>query len=80
MQAFGLMELQRGNWLAALMLLERCVSLDPHLEPVLNWTQVGCAVPCWYAAAGPCTAFVLSCTPRNSHNYGSLIPAAAGCH
>ncbi len=35
------MELQRGNWLAALMLLERSVRMDPRLQPVLNWTQVG---------------------------------------
>lgn len=40
MQAFGLMELQRGNLLAATMLLERCVRIDPCLEPVLKWTQV----------------------------------------
>uniref|UniRef100_A0A7S0WIG4 Tetratricopeptide repeat protein n=1 Tax=Chlamydomonas leiostraca TaxID=1034604 RepID=A0A7S0WIG4_9CHLO len=41
-QAFGLMCLQRGpgHWLAAVMLLERCVSIDPRLEPVLNWAQV----------------------------------------
>ncbi|GFH29971.1 uncharacterized protein HaLaN_28732 [Haematococcus lacustris] len=37
LQAFGLMELQRGNWLAALMLLERSVRIEPRLQPVLNW-------------------------------------------
>jgi hypothetical protein len=40
MQAFGLLELRRNNALAALMMLERCVKIDPKLQPVLNWTQV----------------------------------------
>lgn len=39
-QAWGLMELQRGNLLGAVKLLERCVRLDPNLAPVLNWAQV----------------------------------------
>ncbi|KAF5834089.1 hypothetical protein DUNSADRAFT_9403 [Dunaliella salina] len=39
-QAFGLLELRRNNSLAALMMLERCVRLDPKLHPVLNWSQV----------------------------------------
>ncbi|KAJ9523301.1 hypothetical protein QJQ45_005263 [Haematococcus lacustris] len=41
--AFGLMELQRGNWLAALMLLERSVRIEPRLQPVLNWALVDAA-------------------------------------
>lgn len=36
LQAWGLMELQRGNLLASLILLERCVSCDPDLSPVLR--------------------------------------------
>ncbi|KAL6758924.1 hypothetical protein V8C86DRAFT_3133866 [Haematococcus lacustris] len=43
LQAFGLMELQRGNWLAALMLLERSVRIEPRLQPVLNWALVDAA-------------------------------------
>lgn len=39
-QAWGLMELQRGNLLGAIKLLERCVTLDPNLSPVLSWAQV----------------------------------------
>lgn len=41
-QAFGLLCLQRGPsyWLAALLLLERSVSIDPQLQPVLNWAKV----------------------------------------
>ena len=40
LQAWGLMELQRGNWLASLILLERCVDLSPALSPVLRWKAV----------------------------------------
>jgi hypothetical protein len=39
-QAWGLLELQRGNLLGAALLLERCVRLDPGLQPVLRWAQV----------------------------------------
>lgn len=42
-QAWGLMELQRGNILAAVMLLERCAVLDPSCRPVLRWHQVSSA-------------------------------------
>ena len=34
------MELQRGNWVASLMLLERCVLADPSCSPVLKWRAV----------------------------------------
>ncbi|KAG2495702.1 hypothetical protein HYH03_006302 [Edaphochlamys debaryana] len=39
-QAWGLMELQRGNLWAAVSLLERCASLDSNCRPVLRWHQV----------------------------------------
>lgn len=40
-QAWGLMELQRGNLLPAVRMLERCVSFDPQrCEPVLRWKPV----------------------------------------
>ncbi len=39
-QAWGLMELQRGNWLAAVMLLERSARLDVACQPVLKWHVV----------------------------------------
>lgn len=39
-QAWGLMELQRGNWLAAVMLLERSAMLDVACQPVLKWHVV----------------------------------------
>lgn len=43
-QAWGLLELQRGNALAAVMLLDRCAALDPtRCSPVLRWTQVSSA-------------------------------------
>jgi lipopolysaccharide biosynthesis regulator YciM len=42
-QAWGLMELQKGNWLAAILLLERCVAHDPRCSPVLRWKQVQAA-------------------------------------
>lgn len=35
-QAWGLMELQRGNVVAAVLLLERCVAADPRCSPVLK--------------------------------------------
>ena len=35
-QAWGLLELQRGNVLAAVILLERCVANDPRCSPVLR--------------------------------------------
>ena len=40
MQAWGLMELQRGNVLAAVLLLERSVRMDPSCSPVLRWKEV----------------------------------------
>ena len=39
-QAWGLMELQRGNVLAAVLLLERSVAHDPRCSPVLRWKAV----------------------------------------
>lgn len=39
-QAWGLMELQKGNFGAAVRLLERCVKLDPNNSPVLKWALV----------------------------------------
>ncbi|GLI59047.1 hypothetical protein VaNZ11_000875 [Volvox africanus] len=39
-QAWGLMELQRGNWLAAVMMLERSARLDARCVPVLRWHHV----------------------------------------
>lgn len=40
-QAWGLMELQRGNFFAAVMLLERCAQADPvRCSPVLKWKPV----------------------------------------
>jgi lipopolysaccharide biosynthesis regulator YciM len=39
-QAWGLAELQRGNDLGAVKLLERCVELDPALAPVKDWQIV----------------------------------------
>ncbi len=46
LQAWGLMELQRGNFPIAVMLLERSVAFDPSFSPVyipkyvLRWQQV----------------------------------------
>lgn len=40
MQAWGLLELQRGNLLPAVRLLERCVAAKPELVPVLKWKSV----------------------------------------
>ena len=40
MQAWGLMELQKGNILAAVLLLERSVQFDPKNSPVLKWRAV----------------------------------------
>ena len=40
MQAWGLMELARGNALAAVVLLERCAAYDPACTPVLKWKAV----------------------------------------
>jgi hypothetical protein len=40
MQAFGLFELKCGNARKGLFLLEKAVSLDESLSPVLNWGQV----------------------------------------
>lgn len=39
-QAWGLMELQRGNIVAAVKLLERCAEQDPRNLPVLKWKPV----------------------------------------
>lgn len=39
-QAWGLMELQRGNLLPAVRLLERCATGDPICAPVLRWKLV----------------------------------------
>lgn len=40
LQAWGLFELQRGNVVAAVLLLERCVAHDPSCSPVLKWKAV----------------------------------------
>ena len=40
MQAWGLLELQRGNALPAVLMLERAVKLQPTCSPVLNWQLV----------------------------------------
>jgi tetratricopeptide (TPR) repeat protein len=40
LQAWGLLELQRGNVLAAVLLLERCVQYEPTCCPVLQWRAV----------------------------------------
>lgn len=37
------MELQKGNFWAAVRLLERSVDMDPFLEPVLKWKPVSMA-------------------------------------
>ncbi len=37
------MELQRGNALAAVLLLERSVRMDPACSPVLRWRDVQAA-------------------------------------
>lgn len=42
-QAWGLMELQKGNFWAAVRLLERSVVMDPFLTPVLRWKPVNAA-------------------------------------
>lgn len=42
-QAWGLMELQKGNFWAAVRLLERSVVMDPFLTPVLRWKPVSAA-------------------------------------
>jgi len=39
-QAWGLLELQKGNFWPAVQMLERCVMQDPFLAPVLNWKPV----------------------------------------
>lgn len=39
-QAWGLMELQRGNFVPAIVLLERCAGADRRCEPVLRWKLV----------------------------------------
>ena len=39
-QAWGLLELKRGNSFGAVKLLDRSVSLDPACSPVLKWQPV----------------------------------------
>ena len=39
-QAWGLLELRRGNSRGAVNLLERSVILDPSCSPVLKWNPV----------------------------------------
>ena len=39
-QAWGLLELRRGNSRGAVNLLERSVVLDPSCSPVLKWNPV----------------------------------------
>lgn len=43
LQAWGLMELQKGNFWAAVRLLERSVVMEPFLAPVLRWKPVSAA-------------------------------------
>ena len=40
LQAWGLMELQKGNIVAAVLLLERSVQFEPRNRPVLKWRAV----------------------------------------
>lgn len=40
LQAWGLLELQRGNQLAAVRMLERSAAMDPKNVPVLRWKPV----------------------------------------
>lgn len=40
LQAWGLMELQKGNIVAAVLLLERSVQFEPRNSPVLKWRAV----------------------------------------
>ena len=40
LQAWGLIELKRGNFPTAILLLERSVAYDPSFSPVLRWRQV----------------------------------------
>ncbi|KAI3433431.1 hypothetical protein D9Q98_003246 [Chlorella vulgaris] len=40
LQAWGLMEMQRGNFLAAVLLLDRSAVLEPRNRPVLKWKPV----------------------------------------
>lgn len=39
-QAWGLMELNKGNLFAACLLLDRCAQVDPKHSPVLKWHVV----------------------------------------
>ncbi|GAX85358.1 hypothetical protein CEUSTIGMA_g12775.t1 [Chlamydomonas eustigma] len=43
MQAWGLLELQQGNFLPALKMLERAAMMHPNCSPVLKWEQVATA-------------------------------------
>lgn len=40
LQAWGLMEMQRGNLLGAILLLDRSAALEPRNRPVLRWKPV----------------------------------------
>ncbi|PRW58106.1 superoxide dismutase [Fe] [Chlorella sorokiniana] len=40
LQAWGLLEMQRGNLLGAVMLLDRSAALEPRNRPVLRWKPV----------------------------------------
>lgn len=40
LQAWGLLEMQRGNHTAALLLLDRSARLEPRNRPVLRWRPV----------------------------------------
>jgi hypothetical protein len=39
-QAWGLTELERGNVVGSMKLIERCVYLDPSNAPVMRWKPV----------------------------------------
>jgi hypothetical protein len=44
LQAWGLTELQAGNALGAVKLIQRCVQLDPSLAAVMRWQCVQAAL------------------------------------
>jgi tetratricopeptide (TPR) repeat protein len=83
-QAWGLMELQKGNFWAAVRLLERSVDLDPVLKPVLKWKPVSIARMTVQTASssrsGRWAAARVSCASAGAGiagNTASSSPAAA---
>lgn len=51
-QTWGLTELQRGNIVGAVKLLERSVKLDPANNPVMRWQPIQQALSDAYATIG----------------------------